>query len=83
LVYKVFYKASVHKDLKRIDKKEVVKILNAIEEKLSKYPKAGKRLTGEFEGLYSYRVGDYRVVYTLLGESILILRISHRKDVHK
>ena len=83
MAYKVLYKTSVRKDLKRIDKKEVVKILNVSEGKLSESPKAGKRLTGEFTGLYSYRVGDFRVVYTLLGESILILRISHRKDVYR
>ena len=38
-------------------------------------------LKGEFAGLRKFRVGDYRVIYTLLGDDVLILHIAHRKDV--
>lgn len=79
---KILYKESVEKDLKKSDKKERIKILNKIEKELSSGIK-GKKLKGEFEGLYSYRIGDYRVVYSLIPEGILIIRIRHRKDVYK
>ena len=78
----IFYKASVEKDLKKFDKKERIRILNKIEKELSSGI-IGKKLKGEFEGLYSYRLGDYRVVYSLIREGILIIRIRHRKDVYK
>ena len=80
---KVLYKSSVRKDLKRIDPHRQKKILDEIEEELSKDPVAGKRLTGEYDGLFSYRVGDYRAVYTLIPEGVLILRISHRKESYR
>jgi len=37
------------------------------------------------EGLYRIRVGDYRVVYAIRDERliVLILRIAHRKDVYR
>ena len=79
---KLFYKESVEKDLKKFNIKERVKILNKIEKDLS-IGIRGKKLKGEFEGLYSYRVGNYRVVYCLIEEGILILRIRHRKEVYK
>lgn len=82
-MYKIQYKASVKKDLQKIDKKEVNKILDTIESKLSKEPAKGKQLSGEYSGLYSYRIGNYRIVYTILRESILILRIGHRKNVYQ
>jgi mRNA-degrading endonuclease RelE of RelBE toxin-antitoxin system len=30
-----------------------------------------------------YRVGDYRVIYAVLGNEVLVLRIGHRKDIYK
>ena len=83
MTYKVQYKASVKKDLRRIDKKEAIKILDIIEFELADKPGNGIMLTGEYSGLYSFRVGNYRIVYALLKESILILRIGHRKSVYK
>jgi mRNA-degrading endonuclease RelE of RelBE toxin-antitoxin system len=72
----------VEKDLKRFDKKERIRILNKIEKELSSGIK-GKKLKGEFEGLYGYPLGDYRVVNSLIRGGILIIRIRHRKDMYK
>ncbi|MFW6139420.1 MAG: type II toxin-antitoxin system RelE family toxin [Spirochaetota bacterium] len=81
--YNIAYKSSVKKDLKKIDKNESLRILHAIEDVLKKDPFKGKELKGEYEGLFSYRIGDYRIIYTILGSTIIILRISHRKDAYK
>ena len=80
--YKIFYKSSVEKDLKRIDFKQRKNIMDCIENDIAKGIK-GKKLKGEYEGMYSYRTGNYRIVYTQIPQGILILRISHRKDVYK
>ncbi len=81
--YNIVYKSSVKKDLKKIDNKELLKIFGEIEKILKSKPLKGKELKGEFEGLLSYRIGSYRVIYTILGSTILVLRISHRKDAYK
>jgi len=83
LEYNVVYKSFVKKDLKKIDKKELPKILDEIENILKSKPLKGKELKGEFAGLLSYRIGNYRAIYTILGRTILMLRISHRKDIYK
>ena len=79
---KVDYKKSVSKDLRNIDHSHRIRVVNQIEHELSEDPSAGKPLQGNFKGLLSFRCGDYRVIYKLTNESILILRISHRKDVY-
>ena len=79
---KVSFKASVEKDLRKIDKNEREKILKKIKNELITNPGIDKQLTGTFKGLYSYRVGNYRIIYYILKEEILILRISHRKDAY-
>ena len=79
----VSYKASVRKDLKQLDRSVVLRILDAIDTDLAVNPGKDKALKGQFEGLYSYRVGDWRVIYSLIGEAILVLRIAHRKDIYR
>ena len=83
MVYKVSYKASVEKDLRRIDKQIVARLLRKLEAELSKDPSKGERLKGEFEGLFKYRIGDYRIIHTRTADGVLVLRISHRKDVYR
>jgi mRNA interferase RelE/StbE len=79
------YLDQVEQDLRKLDKSVIRKILSRIETYLAKDPKElGKPLTGEFQGYWRYRWGDYRVIYKISEREILILvlRISHRKDVY-
>ncbi|MFZ4616321.1 MAG: type II toxin-antitoxin system RelE family toxin [Rectinemataceae bacterium] len=78
---RVSYKASVTKDLKQLDRSVALRIFDAIDTDLVQNPGKDKALKGQFEGLYSYRVGDWRVIYSLIGEAILVLRIAHRKEI--
>ncbi len=83
MAYKINYKSSVAKDLKRIDKSEVKRILDGIEKNLKKDPYSAKALSGDFKGLYRYRLGKYRVIFTIIGDEVLILKIGHRKGVYR
>jgi mRNA interferase RelE/StbE len=83
LAYNIVYKKSVQRDLKKLSKAETSRILNQIEEELSEKADTYPVLKGQFAGLRKYRVGDYRVIYAILGEDVLILRIGHRRDVYK
>jgi mRNA interferase RelE/StbE len=73
----------VKRDLKRLDKQTVKKILDEIENELVSDPAQGKELSGEFAGLLSYRMGNYRVIYSIIRDSVLVLRIGHRKEVYR
>jgi mRNA interferase RelE/StbE len=83
LAYKIVYKKSVLRDLKKLSRTEAKRILDLIEKELIKEPDSNPMLKGRFAGLRKYRVGDYRVIYALLELDILILRIGNRKDVYK
>lgn len=80
---KVFYKASAEKDLRGLGHAAAGRILKKLEKDLSDNPHKGLPLKGEFEGLFKYRIGDYRVIYTKISEGILILRIGHRKEIYR
>ena len=78
---RVSYKASVAGDLKRLDTSAARRIIEKLERVLSIDPNTGIPLTGEFHGLFKYRVGDYRVIYAKTSDGVLVLRIGHRKGV--
>jgi len=44
-----------------------------------------KKLKGEYKEVYRYRIGDYRLFYTISDETILvfIIDIEARKDAYK
>jgi mRNA interferase RelE/StbE len=83
LAYNIVYKKSVQRDLKKLSKAEADRVLNKVEEELSKNADAYTVLKGQFAGLRKYRVGEVRVIYAILGDEVLILRIGHRKDVYR
>ena len=83
MAYNIVYKKSVYRDLKKLPKTEVSRILDQIEHELIKKPESNPVLKGQFAGLRKYRIGDYRIIYVLMGANILILRIGNRRDVYK
>jgi mRNA interferase RelE/StbE len=52
---------------------------------LETQPYSGKRLRGEFEGSYSFRIGDYRIIYWVdeTEKKIVLLTVAHRRTVYE
>lgn len=34
-------------------------------------------------GSYRFRIGDYRVIFDLEGDEIVVLRIGHRREIYR
>jgi mRNA interferase RelE/StbE len=83
LSYKIEFKKSVTRDLKRLVKDQAERILAKIEQDLPEKAEAFPLLTGKFVGLRKLRIGDYRVIYTIIEDTALILRISHRREAYR
>ena len=84
--WKITYKKSVKKDLKKISKDIKYIIRRAIEEKLIVDPlKFGVPLRRNLKGLMKLRVGDYRIIYSIEEEvvTVHVIKIGHRKDVYE
>jgi mRNA interferase RelE/StbE len=87
-VCKAMYAVQIEKrclrELKTLDKRVVKKAFKLIERVVAKDPYSGKALKGRYIGLYSYRFSDYRIVYEIKKERlvVVILRVRHRKNVY-
>ncbi len=82
---RIEFARSATKDLRGIDRKWIPKIIAGIAD-LENNPRPGgcKKLVGS-EHTYRIRIGDYRVIYEILDEIlvVLIVRIRHRRDVYR
>ncbi|WP_022669559.1 type II toxin-antitoxin system RelE family toxin [Hippea alviniae] len=83
--YKIYWKKSAVKELKKLPKESIKKILLKVE-KLKEDPffPGCKRLKNT-HNLYRAREGDYRIIYSVEQNTltIQIIRIRHRKEVYK
>jgi len=72
-----------YKDLKNIDKNDAVKILKEIVN-LKHFPNVSniKRLS-HFKPSFRKRIGNYRALFEIENEIIIIYRILHRKESYK
>ncbi|MCK5504400.1 MAG: type II toxin-antitoxin system RelE/ParE family toxin [Thermodesulfovibrionia bacterium] len=71
------------KDIPSINKKLRNRIKKAIESRLITEPHMyGEPLRKNLRGYWKLRVGDYRVVFRIVKNEVLILGIIHRKKVY-
>ena len=80
----VIYHPDVKKqDIPKLNGDVRDRIRKAIETRLMIAPHDyGEPLRKTLKGYWKMRVGDYRVVFRVDGEDILVLGICHRKDVY-
>ena len=82
--YSLKYHKAVKNDLNSLEVLSKARIKRAIETRLAVDPiKFGEPLKGNLKGFKKLRVGDYRIVYKMRQEEVLILGIGHRKDIYE
>lgn len=83
-LYKIQVKTSAKKELKKIPKAELRKILQKIES-LAEDPRppSSTKLTNQEK--YRIRQGNYRIVYSINDDELIvwIVKAGHRKEVYK
>ena len=74
--------AKEFRSLPEQEKKRLQKAINLLI--IDPNPRGSIKLSGE-DNLYRIRVGNYRVVYTIFEEKVLILivKIGHRREVYR
>jgi mRNA interferase RelE/StbE len=83
LRYRLIYTQRAVKDIQKLDssiKQRIGKTLLRYEEDPVKY--AEKLIDSEM-GSYRFRVGDYRIIFDLEKDRIVVLRIGHRREIYK
>lgn len=82
--YKLIFKKSVSKDLRKIPNDDVRQILNRIET-LREDPRGNGCIKLTNQGYYRVRQGIYRIIYQIKDQELIVqvIKVSHRSNVYK
>ncbi|HLO89079.1 MAG TPA: type II toxin-antitoxin system RelE/ParE family toxin [Nostocaceae cyanobacterium] len=64
--------------------KKIARCLQQLEQNPRLHPNI-KALKGDYAGLYRYRIGDYRVIYSIEDQlvQVFVMAIAHRSEVYE
>jgi mRNA interferase RelE/StbE len=82
--YKIFFRQSVLKDLAKIPKRELQRIIKRIENLATDpRPRECEKISGQDR--FRIRQGSYRIVYSVQDDelTIWVVKIGHRRDIYR
>jgi mRNA interferase RelE/StbE len=84
MAFEINFSNQAAKELKKLDKQ----IQKRIIDKLAQYAKSenlkeAKKLTSPALGQWRYRIGDYRIIFDLMGKEVQVLKVAHRSEVYE
>ena len=82
MLYSIEINPTAIKDLKSLDRKEALRITEKIKTLENNLSGNVKKLTN-FIPEYRLRVGDYRVLFGVEGQKVIVYRIKHRKEAYR
>jgi mRNA-degrading endonuclease RelE of RelBE toxin-antitoxin system len=59
--------------------------VNRAMERLAGWPdvSGAKPLRGQLKGHFRIRTGDWRIIFAVTGETVIVIRIANRRDVYE
>lgn len=80
--FEVVLTRKAQKNLKKIPVKDQKRIKHRLLY-LEKKPYLEKKLGGELDGLYAFRIWPYRAIYWVEEKTVWVVKIEHRQGVYK
>ncbi|WP_420632405.1 type II toxin-antitoxin system RelE family toxin [Candidatus Leptofilum sp.] len=83
--YQIEWKSSARKELRKLPKDKVQKIVEAVDSLATNPRPTGCRKLVGSEQTWRIRVGSYRVIYNIFSSILVIevVRVAHRKNVYR
>lgn len=82
-MFKVVITHNALKDINNLTQDVKKRIASKIKEYSNDPIYYSRKLTDPKIGSYRFRIGDYRVIFDIEDETIIVLRVGHRKDIYK
>jgi mRNA interferase RelE/StbE len=82
-MYKVAFTQRALRDWENVDKDMKVRIAKKLKEYASDPLRYAIKLTDSKIGTYRFRIGNYRIIFDIEDNNIVILRVGLRRSVYK
>ncbi len=83
MTFRLVYTERAARDIKALDSATKGRVGRALRRLEQDPGRNSKRLTQPALGTYRFRVGDYRVVFDIVGSDLVILRVGHRGTIYR
>jgi len=81
--YRIIFTERATKDISKLEPE----IKERIGDALSRYCKNplsyARRMVDPSLGRYRFRIGDYRVIFDMEDDRLIVLRVGHRKEIYR
>ncbi len=82
-MYQVILTQRALKDLNAMNQLLQDRIVTKLNDYVKDPLKYARKLSNTKMGDYRFKIGDYRAIFDINDEEIVILRIGHRKDIYR
>lgn len=88
MAWRIEFTRTAEKQIGKLGRQAQTSILSYLRERVQAAANArqlGKMLQGDKQGLWRYRVGDYRIICDIQDSSlkVVVLAIGHRKEIYR
>ncbi len=86
--WKISFEKAAEKQFDKLSRETQAQITKYLYQRVAVQPDPrilGKALTGQLQGYWRYRVGDYRIICQIRDKEflILVIEVGHRREVYR
>ena len=81
--YTLIYTQRAERDIARLDSRTNERIGKALLRYKEEPLRYAEKLSDPILGTYRFRISDYRVIFDLEGNEIVVLRVGHRREIYR
>ncbi len=81
--YGLVYTRRAERDIRKLERKTRDRIGNTLLRYVEDPLRFAEKLTDPFLGQYRFRIGDYRVVFDIRRNEVVVLRVGHGREIYK
>ena len=81
--YEIIYTNRAVKDLARLDSAAKKRIAETLERYAEAPLNYAKKMVDPALGTYRFRIGDYRVIFDIEENEVVVLRVGHRREIYR
>ena len=81
--YKIVFTKRAMRDISKLEPEIKEKIGDALKRYGEDPLNHAMKMVDPSLGSYRFRIGDYRVIFDIEGDEIIVLRVGHRKEIYR
>jgi mRNA interferase RelE/StbE len=83
MAYSLVYTRRASRDISKLHRNTRERIRKSLERYVEAPFSYARKMTDSTLGTYRFRIGEYRVIFDVEDDEIVILRVGHRSDIYR